>query len=417
MLNQFKKNNIKKKFFSTILLSMLFNTTLAQDRQFLINASTNTTNTDYWWANKNNFGRENVDFYFSSSFKKKDNKKTYLFDISINSENKIYINESFIKFNFSEKTFLRIGKYYRDFSAYLNDEISSGSILVSHNAEPMPKIGFFSSKDFKRNEYINFEFGIAHGFFDKNEFYNSPPLLHEKFLYMNFVKPSYQFGIGFVHEAIWGGSTFLLGKQPQTIKNFLKIFSSADGPLKEGQPHANALGNHLGIWDFYYLRNFNDYLIKVYYQHLFEDTSGLRFANKWDGLWGLELTNYIPKTNIIFEYLDTTNQFINPPYVAESYFNHGEYLDGWGYRNYTIGNPFISHVNPNPSSVIYMGVNGIIFNDFSYQIKASRKVNIHDIISYKIGIKKEIFFNQILGFTVVNDDKKIGIQLSLSKTL
>ena len=54
---------------------MLFNTTLAQDRQFLINASTNTTNTDYWWANKNNFGRENVDFYFSSSFKTKDDKK------------------------------------------------------------------------------------------------------------------------------------------------------------------------------------------------------------------------------------------------------------------------------------------------------------------------------------------------------
>ena len=44
-------------------------------------------------------------------------------------------------------------------------------------------------------------------------------------------------------------------------------------------------------------------------------------------------------------------------------------------------------------------------------------MNIHDIISYKIGIKKEIFFNQILGFAVVNDDKKIGIQLSLSKTL
>ena len=28
------------------------------------------------------------------------------------------------------------------------------------------------------------------------------------------------------------------------------MFISADGPLLEGQEHANALGNHLGIWDF-----------------------------------------------------------------------------------------------------------------------------------------------------------------------
>ena len=39
---------------------------------------------------------------------------------------------------------------------------------------------------------------------------------------------------------------------PNTFKDFLTVFISGDGPLKEGEPHANALGNHLGVWDFYY---------------------------------------------------------------------------------------------------------------------------------------------------------------------
>ena len=417
MLNPLKKNNSKKYFFVGILISFLFNTAPAQDRQFLIDASANTTDANYWWSNKNSFGRESSNFDLQTSWRFKENKRVYLVDISLNSENKFYINESFIKYNLSEETFLRFGKYYRDFSAYLNDEISSGSMLVSHNAEPMPKIGLFTSRSIKKNQHINFEFGIANGIFDKNEFYTNRPFLHEKFIYINVVKPGHEFGVGFVHEAMWGGSTVLLGDQPQKIKDFFKVFISADGPLKDGQPHANALGNHLGIWDFYYKKNINDYTIKLYYQHFFEDTSGLRFANKWDGLWGLELINYIPKTNILFEYLDTTNQFINPPYVAESYYNHGEYRGGWSYKNYTIGNPFLNHVGPNPLNVIHMGINGPVSNDYFYQIKASRKINTEDFIKYKIGIKKEISLNQILNIFIINSEKKVGIEVSFSKIL
>ena len=85
MLNQLQKNNTNKNFFFGILLSLLLNTTLAQDRQFLINVSSNTTDIDYWWANKNNFGRENGNFDFQCSLRLKSNNNTYVFDISINS--------------------------------------------------------------------------------------------------------------------------------------------------------------------------------------------------------------------------------------------------------------------------------------------------------------------------------------------
>ena len=195
----------------------------------------------------------------------------------------------------------------------------------------------------------------------------------------------------------------------------MKVFISADGPLKEGESHANALGNHLGIWDFYYQKNINDYIIKLYYQHFFEDTSGLRFANKWDGLWGIELINYIPNTNILFEYIDTTNQYINPPYVADAYYNHTIYNSGWSYKDYTIGNPFLSHNGINPSKVIHLGINGPVYHNYFYGIKASRRINTSDFIKYQLDIKKEISLNHILNFFVFNSNKEIGIGLSFSK--
>ncbi len=186
--------------------------------------------------------------------------------------------ESFIKYNFSKKTFLRIGKYYRDFSSYLNNELSSGHMLISYNAQPMSKVGLVSSYKTKKFKEIDFDFGVSHGVFDTNNSYKKAPLLHEKFLYMNIRKNNYQFSIGFIHEAIWGGSTndgIMPGNQPNTFKDFLKIIIAEDGP-DEGGPHPNALGNHLGMTEFIFKKNDNNRILKFYYQHFFEDTSGLK---------------------------------------------------------------------------------------------------------------------------------------------
>ena len=101
----------------------------------------------------------------------------------------------------------------------------------------------------------------------------------------------------------------------------------------------------LGMTEIFIHKNNNHQILKLYYQHFFEDTSGLRFRNEIDGLWGVELKNYIPETTILFEYLDTTHQDMNPPYVDDNYYNHGIYSMGWSYKDYTLGNPFINHLN------------------------------------------------------------------------
>jgi len=213
---------------------------------------------------------------------------------------------------------------------------------------------------------------------------------------------------------MWGGST-AAGNQPNTLKDFLKILTAEDGP-DEGGAHANALGNHLGVTEFIFKKNDNNRILKFYYQHFFEDTSGLRFRNEIDGLWGLELDNYIQNSTFLLEYLHTTHQNMDPPYVAEAYYNHGLYQKGWSYKNYTLGNPFINHLEVEPVDVIHMATAGN-FLDYLYQIKVSRKTNISDSIKYQININKKINTNNTAGLFIINNEDKIGIGANITWSL
>lgn len=417
MLSQLKKN---KLFFCCFIFFTSLSIIDAQTFSTTFKIGKNPTNQNFWWTKNNNFGLKN----YSNYQKTKININSLDFEIKLNlySNLKDYkslvFNESYLKFNFNKNSFLRIGKYYRDFSTYINDELSSGSILVSHNAQAMPKVGWFSENDFKRNKKISLNYGIAHGIFDKNDVYSSSPYLHEKFVYLNIKNEGIIFSLGFVHEAIWGGEINnnheFSGKQPQSISDFLKIFISADGP--NDYPHANALGNHLGIWDFSFQKKFTDKNLKVYYQHIFEDTSGLRFENKTDGLWGIELDNYIKNTAILLEYINTKNQYRDPPYVQENYFNHGLYSYGWSYKNYTLGNPFISHQNPIATDFIYLGINSSFQDKFYFKLRCFRELSKSDLINYNFEIIKKFNKDYLMGAFIFKDEKE-GFGFTLIKKL
>jgi hypothetical protein len=417
------KNNFRTYAFTILIILSLIDLVQSQEKNITFDIQKNPTNTDYWWLENNNFGREISEFSFQSSFKFKQSRNTYIInlfsDLENNSLEKIYFNESFIKRDLSNNTFLRFGRYYRNFSTYLNDELTSGSLLISHNAQAMPKIGLITSYVIKKNNNISFDFGIAHGMFNKNEIYKREPLLHEKFLYINIKNKDYIASIGFVHEAMWGGHIDsdhkFSGNQPSSFSDFLKVLISEDGPMDF--PHANALGNHLGIWDFSFQKKNKDKILKLYYQHLFEDTSGLRFQNKTDGLWGIELTRYFFDTTILFEYLNTTNQSIDPPYVREQYYNHGLYASGWSYKDRTLGNPFIDHLNAIDTALLHLGIKGNLLNNYIYKIKLSKRINIHDNIKYKIELSKIVNDKNQISIFMVNNDNSNGLGISIHKNL
>tara|TARA_B100000575_G_scaffold290845_1_gene295363 strand:- start:6638 stop:7882 length:1245 start_codon:yes stop_codon:yes gene_type:complete len=414
MLSQFLKTN---SFKLSLVVILLFSNLFSQEFENSLMFKLKNDSSDYWWSTYNNFGQENEKFNLkiNNSFKKSSFKSYISFFIT---GNKINFGESFVRFKIFDNTYFKAGKYYRDFSTYLNDQLSSGSMLISNNAEPMPKVGFSSSYNIKRNKNFNFNYGIAHSVFKKNNTYEKAPMLHEKFIYLQFSNGKIEWGLGLVHEAMWGGSVLggrLPGIQPSKAKDFFKIIIAADGP-DEGGDHANALGNHLGIWDFYYKINSNDKVIKIYHQHFFEDTSGLRFANRFDGLWGIEIKNNIENTTILVEYLSSLNQNIDPPYINDAYYNHGIYQKGWSYKGYTIGNPFISHLEIIPVEIVHIAFEKEI-NNYFYGFKASKIINSTNFIENHFILRRQFLDKYSIGIDIYGNDLNGGIVLNFKKNI
>ena len=412
MFYQLRKINL---IFHILVYFFTISIANAQNISGLINVGYLDNDKNSWWMQNNNFG-----YKFHSSYQQTQleiKKPSYEVKLnifsSLNNFEQIFVNESYIKIPI-KNSFIKFGRYYNDFSVYLNDQLSSGSLLVSNNAQAMPKIGIVSKKEIKKNQNIMFDFGISHGVFDKNTIYTSSPFLHEKFIYMNIENKNILFSFGLVHEVIWGGEINsehrFAGKQPDSVSDFLKIFISADGP--DDFPHSNALGNHLGIWDFSIQKKIYNKNIKAYYQHIFEDTSGLRFQNKTDGLWGIELENYIKDTTILLEYLNTKNQFLDPPYVGENYYNHGLYSYGWSYKNNTLGNPLINHNNPIASDYIHFGFSGLIQKKTFFRLNSFRELSKSSFIKYRLEIKQSLKEDYLIGIAIFKDlETNIGIEL------
>ena len=363
-----------------------------------------------WWSKFNNNGLKFTHSNISLSYKNTFNN--YKLTINTHASNEeIILGESYISFPLTDVYKIKFGRYYRDFSSYLNDDLSSGSMLIGMNALPIPKIGLLGEYEIRKNNKLKFTYGIAHSTMDKNDIYNESPFIHEKFLYLIKSDNKYEYGFGFVHEAMWGGSTYLNGKFPSSFNDFLKVIISADGEKIEGQPHANALGNHLGIWDFYYIKKNKSNVLKFYYQHFFEDTSGLRFQNRFDGLWGIEYRDLSSKLNFLIEYINTSNQNRDPPYVNENYYNHSEYILGWSYKGNVIGNPFLDNIENDPSKVIHAAIRSNNFNNYKFKILFSKRIDISDTLKYSLNVGK-VFKNFTTSFFINGSrSNNIGLQI------
>ena len=141
----------------------------------------------------------------------------------------------------------------------------------------------------------------------------------------------------------------------------------------------------------------------------------MRFANKTDGLWGIELKNYISNTNILLEYLDTSNCCVNPPYQSDQYYYNYQYRAGWSYKNNILGNPFVNPTgfrsgNVELSKIVHIGLTkNIDMNNLT--IQASRDTHISDNIKYKITFDREINKIALINIFLVGNEDSHGFGL------
>ncbi|AQG81391.1 capsule assembly Wzi family protein [Spirosoma montaniterrae] len=245
--------------------------------------------------------------------------------------------------------------------------LTSGFYAWSGNALPITKVQFgtngFAPLGFTRNLIW------VHGFFAHGWFANSDSLqgayLHQKALYVRLGKPGWRvrFTGGVLHNAQWGGrSTFVPSLKatnwqlPDSFSDYLYVLTAREGgppdsPNLTDHDRVNRIGNHLGSIDFGIEADLGRWQAMGYYQHPFEDKSGVAFQNMPDGLYGLRLQRQSDAgfriDHILVEYLNTMSQSGSLIGVSrydgkDDYFNNFQYLDGWAHDRNVIGTPFLS---------------------------------------------------------------------------
>ena len=79
------------------------------------------------------------------------------------------------------------------------------------------------------------------------------------------------------------------GIQPSKFTDYIRVIFARSGSENSiNKKKENALGNHLGIWDLSFEKEYNNKLIKIYLEHPFEDESSARWIlNEFDGKYGI----------------------------------------------------------------------------------------------------------------------------------
>ena len=317
--------------------------------------------------------------------------------------------------------FLSIGS--REYPSVLrNDALSSGSLVWSGNARPIPQIRFGLSRfvavpytagwlqlkfdgsygRFTDNSWLRNNYGYYNDFITTGAHYHQKSILFRSKESMRLVVTvGGEFAAQFGGHRRWYTNGMLYDdfKEKTTLKDYFTVlFPSKGGDNSNEGDQIYYYGNHIGAWHLtaeYKLAA--DRRLKGYFEWLFDDGSGIGKLNGGDGLWGLEYVG--PKRSwldgLVAEYLQTTNQsgpihwapddfpgtLITPEATgADNYYNNYFY-NGWAHHGLALGSPLLRSpiyngdgylgFTDNRVRAFHVGASGHISPALRYRIKAS----------------------------------------------
>lgn len=347
---------------------------------------------------------------------------------SVHADHKTYLQQCYVNLNWKD-FFLEAGA--REMKPVLRDPLlSSGALVKGNNAKPVPQIhvgtnGFWTVPYTKGWVQVDADFGygkLMDSDYREKQFYREGSgnwhyatgvYYHQKHLYIrsNPDKPFFV-TVGIEHIAQFGGTGYstetgeLVGKEKASnLKAFWKvILPVGDSNYFENDAMEDwVYGNHIGSMTVQLGWNINkDHQVQAYIDNPFEDGSGIRKGNGWDGLWGLQYKNkaegrqYV--RGAVLEYLQTTNQsgplhwdsgdYPEPirSQITElvtgndNYYNHSFY-GAYDHYGMAMGNALLASPIYNKDGFAdfrdtrvkawHAGVNGEITDHLSYLVKAS----------------------------------------------
>jgi hypothetical protein len=354
------KNHNNIKFLFLIILSLFISSVYSQiiklpDYSIQTGATLSAGKQTPFWLLSNQYGLITPDKFngwiklgFKTSLSA---EKNFDYDYGLeiidrqSNKNKLYLHQVYLRLKLHFVDF-QIGSVEEKFGDQ-DSSISSGGLLWSGNARPMPKISLivrdYSPIPLTRG-YIEFKGGISHGWFGNNEFVNNA-WLHHKYFYIRLGgKLPVKIHYGIHHFAQWGGfsADTSVGQMPNGFDDFVRVFFAKPGD--ENAPTGEQklpLGNHLASRDLGLNIDFKGVKISFYNQTLFEDRSSEYWGiiNK-TALWGIifhlkDKNRFINKFG--YEFLNISSK-TDP----KNYFNHGYYRFGWTFYDMTIGTPMIT---------------------------------------------------------------------------
>ena len=296
------------------------------------------------------------------------------------------------------------------------DSLSVGSLGLSANARPLPKI-FIGIPEYTAvpltRGYVQIKGGLSHGWFEADRF-TASPYLHEKYLYLKLGGDlPVRFITGLAHFAHWGGEHPSIGELPASFNDYWKIFtaSSAGEDSGLGGEIINVLGNHLGVLDFGLELEFKNFDLMLYNQYPYEDQSNLHTIIKTnlDRLAGLHFTNKSDSrwiTHVLYEFMTTTYQSgpglpdptANYPDKEANYgydfrgrddfHNNYLYRSGWTYQNRIMGSPlfftrerakqYLPEVTDTYGRIVnnrikahHLAIQGLVKSHIAYKLRAT----------------------------------------------
>lgn len=260
-------------------------------------------------------------------------------------------------------------------SGIVDGRLSSGDLVRSNNATPIPGIGIgfldFVDIPFTKG-WVQINGELMYGKmmdskFKEREFnrYTGVEAIdilynYKRCYFRTNPKKNFHVTLGMQAAAFFGGSAYeyktgnlvAADERGFHVKDLLQAFFPREG----GEAYYE--GSHLGSWDLkasYRLKDGSR--LNAYFEWPWEDGSGLGRMNGWDGLWGVQydFARNGAVSKVVMEYLDFTNQGGPIHYApadhpdssmtgqatgSDDYYNNGFY---GAYTNYgmSIGSPFL----------------------------------------------------------------------------
>jgi len=260
----------------------------------------------------------------------------------------VFFQQAYIKLNYGAWQ-LRGGRY-KEIVGEMDADLSTGSLGISGNALPIPKVGIaltqYSRVPFT-NGWLQVKGLFSHGWMGNNR-YMKDAYLHEKTLYLRIGKNKLKLYGGIQHYAEWGGRRDDWTSLDRSVKGFMNVVllkEADDGSVDYGDSvkthRPNRAGDHRGVIEAGLEYDFERVKLNVYNQTPFDTGQGIDIRNI-DRLFGISLTNkedsFWRKFLAEFIYTRQMNDFYSAQY-RESYYNNGVYKTGWEYEDRIIGTP------------------------------------------------------------------------------